>query len=160
MHCLWCFCVWSLFCNAVLEFPFYSFVIILLRKKESWMLYVNCCLVHVIALCLFLTVLWIGLWSVIVAFPGLTHFLSNRGKSNSLCQTGKHKKNPLCIVVGQGNSTLRSILGHVAQSVTCLIANPGATSLILIRSHTFVKIDREIIHMVILLPSVEVKVCT
>ena len=47
------------------------------------------------------------------------------------------------------------------QSVTCLAtdasltADPGFTSSILARSHTFVKIDYEIISMVILLPSAE-----
>ena len=36
-----------------------------------------------------------------------------------------------------------------------LTADPGVTSLILARSHTFVEIDHEIIAMVILLPSAE-----
>ena len=49
----------------------------------------------------------------------------------------------------------------VEQSVTCLAADvsltadPGVASLILARSHTFVKIDHEIISTVILLPSAE-----
>ena len=48
--------------------------------------------------------------------------------------------------------------GRVAQSVTCLAtdanltADPGVTSLILARSHTYVEIDHEIISRVILLP--------
>ena len=33
------------------------------------------CVVAVCVLCLFLTVLWVGLQSVIVAFPGHTHLL-------------------------------------------------------------------------------------
>ena len=47
------------------------------------------------------------------------------------------------------------------QSVTCLAtdasltANPGVASSIPARSHTFVKIDHEIISTVILLPSAE-----
>ena len=47
------------------------------------------------------------------------------------------------------------------QSVTCLAtdaslnADPGFASSISARSHTFVDIDREIISMVILLPSAE-----
>ena len=47
------------------------------------------------------------------------------------------------------------------QSVTCLAtdasltANPGVESSILVRSHTFVEIDYEIISTVILLPSAE-----
>ena len=51
--------------------------------------------------------------------------------------------------------------GRVAQSVTCLAtdasltADPGDTSLIRARSHTFVEIDHEIISTVILLPSAE-----
>ena len=42
---------------------------------------------------------------------------------------------------------------RVAQSVTCLTADPGVVSLILARSHTFVDIDHEIISMVIFLTS-------
>ena len=59
---------------------------------------------------------------------------------------------------------------RVAQSVTCLAVDPGFTSSILARSHTFVEIDYEIISTVILLPSAELfkkgfcqlqaKVCT
>ena len=51
--------------------------------------------------------------------------------------------------------------GRVAQSVTCLatdaslIADLGVASSILARSHTFVKIDHEIISTVTLLPSAE-----
>ena len=50
------------------------------------------------------------------------------------------------------------MLGRVAQSVTCLAtdacltADPGVASSILVRSHTFVEIDHEIISTVILLP--------
>ena len=53
------------------------------------------------------------------------------------------------------------VLGRVAQSVTCLAtdacltADPGVTSSILVRSHTFVEIDHEIISTVILLPSAD-----
>ena len=57
--------------------------------------------------------------------------------------------------------------GRIAQSVTCLAtdasltANPGVTSSIPARSHTFVEIDHEIFSTVILLPSAESfkKVC-
>ena len=51
--------------------------------------------------------------------------------------------------------------GRVAQSVTCLAtdacltADPGVTSSIPVRSHTFVEIDHEIISTVILLPSAD-----
>ena len=51
--------------------------------------------------------------------------------------------------------------GRVAQSVTCLAtdacltADPRVASLILVRSHTFVEIDHEIISTVILLPSAD-----
>ena len=47
------------------------------------------------------------------------------------------------------------VLGCVAQSVTCLTADPGVPSSILVQSHTFVEIDQEIISMVILLPSAD-----
>ena len=49
----------------------------------------------------------------------------------------------------------RVILGRVAQSVTCLAADPGVASSIPAWSHTLVEIDRDIISMVILLPSAE-----
>ena len=51
--------------------------------------------------------------------------------------------------------------GRVAQSVTCLAtdtcltADPGVTSSIPARSHTFVETDHEIISTVILLPSAD-----
>ena len=51
--------------------------------------------------------------------------------------------------------------GRVAQLVRCLptdaslTADPRVTSLILVRSHTFVEIDHEIFSTVILLPSAE-----
>ena len=41
--------------------------------------------------------------------------------------------------------------GRVAQSVACLTADPGVASSILVRSHTFVEIDHEMISTVILL---------
>ena len=47
------------------------------------------------------------------------------------------------------------ITGCVAQSVTCLTADPGVASSILVRSHTFVEIDHEIISTAILLPSAD-----
>ena len=46
-------------------------------------------------------------------------------------------------------------LGHEAQSVTCLTADPGVASSIQARSHTFVEIDHEIISTTTLLPSVD-----
>ena len=45
------------------------------------------------------------------------------------------------------------IRGRIAQSVTCLTADPGFASSVPARSHTFVEIDHEIISTVILLPS-------
>ena len=47
------------------------------------------------------------------------------------------------------------IPGRVAQSETCLTADPGVTSLIPARSHTFMEIDNEIISTAILLPSAD-----
>ena len=43
--------------------------------------------------------------------------------------------------------------GRIAQSVTCLIADPGDASSIRAQSHTFVEIDHEIISTAILLSS-------
>ena len=40
---------------------------------------------------------------------------------------------------------LNSISGRIGQSVTCLTADPGVSSLILAKSHTFAEIDHEII---------------
>ena len=54
-----------------------------------------------------------------------------------------------------------SAVGNVAQLVTCLATDvcltvdPGVASLILVRSHTFVEIDHEMISTVILLPSAD-----
>ena len=47
------------------------------------------------------------------------------------------------------------ILGHAAQLVTCLTADPGVMSSIPARSHTFMETDHEIIASAILLPSTE-----
>ena len=44
---------------------------------------------------------------------------------------------------------------QVAQSVTCLTANPGVQRSIPAWFHTFMEIDHEIISMVILLPSAD-----
>ena len=55
----------------------------------------------------------------------------------------------------------QTLLGRVAQSATCLAtdacltADPGVTSSIPVRSHTFVEIDHEIISTVILFPSAD-----
>ena len=46
-------------------------------------------------------------------------------------------------------------MGHVAQSVTCLAADPGVASSIPARSQTLVEIDHEIISTDILLPSAD-----
>ena len=57
-----------------------------------------------------------------------------------------------------------TLQGRVAQSVmclatdACLTADPGVTSSIPARSHTFLEIDHEIISTVILLPSAELSV--
>ena len=48
----------------------------------------------------------------------------------------------------------RSAVGNV-YGYRCLSADPGVPSSILVRSHTFVEIDHEMISMVILLPSTE-----
>ena len=46
-------------------------------------------------------------------------------------------------------------MGQVAQSITCLTADPGVLSSIPARSHTFVEINHEIISTAILLPSAD-----
>ena len=67
---------------------------------------------------------------------------------------GKQRKG-----IDEGSS--QNIPGRVAQSVTCLttdeclIADPGVTSLIPARSHTFMDIDHEIISTVIPFPSAD-----
>ena len=47
------------------------------------------------------------------------------------------------------------LLGCIGQSVMCLTADPGVTSLIPAQSHSFIETDHEIISMAILLPSAE-----
>ena len=47
------------------------------------------------------------------------------------------------------------LLSRVAQSVTCLTADPGVASLTPAWCHTFVEIDHEIISTTILLPSAD-----
>ena len=62
------FCVCFLFYDVVLGVFFSSFSNHLAEETTSW--FYSCCCVAVSVLCLFLTVLLVGLWSVIVAFPG------------------------------------------------------------------------------------------
>ena len=52
---------------------FLVFTSILLRKRKGWLVYLNCHTVSV--LCLSLTVPWVELQSMIVAFPAHTHLL-------------------------------------------------------------------------------------
>ena len=49
----------------------------------------------------------------------------------------------------------KKVLGRIAQSVTWLTPNPGATSSILAQSHTYKEIDHEITSRAILLPSTD-----
>ena len=80
-----------------------------------------------------------------------------------MCFTSTPDKNVYLKIIILNFSTKPYVVGpgHVAQSVTCLVtdakltADPGVTSLIPARSHTFVEIDHEIISTVILLPSAE-----
>ena len=67
---------WSL-CWYALIFVLSIFAIILTRKRELVSLFLLSfgCLVTVIVLKLFLTVLWVGLQSVILVFPDQTYFL-------------------------------------------------------------------------------------
>ena len=68
-----CFVMLRLKCLSVLS----NFAIISLRKTQQLVAkyFVFFCHVADHVLCLFLTVQWVGLWSMIVAFPGHTHLL-------------------------------------------------------------------------------------
>ena len=70
---LWVF--YLVFCNAELT-VLSSFAIISLRMRELVALFVF--LLSFDYKCLFLAVPWVGLWSMIVAFPGHTHLLFER----------------------------------------------------------------------------------
>ena len=70
-HCLWGFCVLSLFWYTVLS-VLSSFSITTMGKRELETLYFNC-LVIVSVVWLFLTVPRVGLQCVIVVFPDHTH---------------------------------------------------------------------------------------
>ena len=78
----------SLFCYALLC-VLSSFAIILKRKRKLIALQLLSlrCIVTVNILWLFLTVPWVGLQCVIVAFPGYTHLLFNEDFSNRLSHT-------------------------------------------------------------------------
>ena len=77
--------MWSMFCDAVF-IVLSSFEINSLRKRELVALLelCSCCGVAVSVLCLFLTVPWNDLWSVIVAFPGHTHLLFEPSNNNCI----------------------------------------------------------------------------
>ena len=66
-----------LFCCALLC-VLSSFAITLKRKRElvALLLLSYGCIVSVNVLLLFLTIMWVGLWCVIVLFPDHTHFLN------------------------------------------------------------------------------------
>ena len=68
-----------------------------------------------------------------------------------------HNKSSLqCILIYAGDILPYCILlGCVVQLVTCLIADPGVTSSILARSHTFTEIDHGIISMAFSFPSTD-----
>ena len=83
------------------------------------------------------------------------HYLKS---SNTNLATGKYFN---ILASLYSSSSWFDLPGRVAQSVTCLAtdacltADPGVTSSIPVRSHTFVEIDHEIISTVILLPSTD-----
>ena len=66
--------LWKVLLNA--KFQYFN-------PKNSWLL--SCCRVAVSVLCLFLTVPWVGLWSVIVVFLGHTHLLTPWSLLTSWC---------------------------------------------------------------------------
>ena len=47
------------------------------ERLKSLFLYFNCVFCCSVAVCLFLEIPWVGLWSVVVAFFGHTHMLLN-----------------------------------------------------------------------------------
>ena len=71
--------VGSLFGDVVLVA---NLAIILSRKRESWLLYLNCNLAGCV-LCFFLMVPCLDLQFVIVAYPGHTHILGKRTQVNA-----------------------------------------------------------------------------
>ena len=69
-----------------------------------------------------------------------------------------HRDSPhhLFLIKKENGENINGLVpGWVGQSVMCLTADPGVASSIPARSHTYVKIDHEIISTVILLPSAE-----
>ena len=87
--------------------------------------------------------------------PGMINSLRSK------CMTSGYHHGRLITSWPESAYLICRIQERVAQSVMCLVtdasltADPGAASLILARSHTFVEIDHEIISTVILLPSPE-----
>ena len=61
-------CVWLLFCNAVPS-------VLLLRKRELVCITLIVFLLSCLRLCIPPTVLWVDLWSVVVAFPSHAHLI-------------------------------------------------------------------------------------
>ena len=49
------------------------FLLLQLEERTDCFTLCACCRVTVSVMCLFLRVLWVGLWFVVVAFPGHTH---------------------------------------------------------------------------------------
>ena len=68
------FCVWSLFCGVALS-ALFSFEIILQRTRELVDFIRSYFRVDICILYILLAVHWLGLWSVIVAFPAHTYEL-------------------------------------------------------------------------------------
>ena len=61
---------------VVVHYLVFSFAIISLGMKKSWLLYFNCLLMAFnSSLCLFLAMLWVGLQCVIVALPSHTRLV-------------------------------------------------------------------------------------
>ena len=84
---------------------------------------------------------------LLALYPGVPSSIT--GSSSPVDETLNH--DPMTLAVGGMLNTNPLI----AQSVTCLTADPGVASSIPARYHTFVEIDHEIISTVILLPSAD-----
>ena len=94
-------------CFVIQYLVFSSFVIIWLRMRASCFTLWFCCLVAVSVLCLFLAMLWVGLKTVIVAFPGHTCFLNLKIFSYGIFSAKKFLTFP-----GQMLTTWLSILSN------------------------------------------------
>ena len=89
----------------------YSFAVILLRNRVSWLLYFKCVCwrVAICVMCLFSAVQLVGLWSVIVVFPAHTHMLSDLETIISYC---------ICLIIPGSQNKLDFVLSVTLKRIT------------------------------------------